>query len=268
MKVIVNADDYGLDENRTQAIQEAFRLGAITSTTAMANMPWFERAMKEADGLGFKRDIGLHINLTEGEPLTDEMRNCRELTDERGRFDNRFHLSLKGRFVLSASARRAIGNEARAQMQRYLDCGGSLMQLDSHHHVHTDASVTPILYRVAKEFGFKSARLSRNIGSGIGLVKRCYKTLWNAYSQSILPSCVDYFGSFGDFKNTWMTLPFDSRVEVMVHPLYLRNGVLDCGGELFDTEVLLSREIDFWHDAMKKDVDLVRYDGLGCDSRR
>ena len=45
-KIIVNADDFGWDENRTRAIIQAYKLGLIHTTTAMANMPWFDRAIE------------------------------------------------------------------------------------------------------------------------------------------------------------------------------------------------------------------------------
>jgi len=257
--ILVNADDYRHDEIRTRAIQEAFRLGAITATTAMANRPWFERAMKEATDLGFRDKIGLHFNISEGEPLTDEMRSCAELCDASGCFAPRFHQSFKGRLILPANATRAIRAEARAQMQKYLDCGGTLMHLDSHHHVHTDFSVTPELYDEAKKFGFVSARLSRNLCNGLPFSKRLYKVVWNAYSRRLLPARVDYFGGFGDFASCYQNLHPDAWVEVMVHPLYRKNGALSLDGELCDAEKPMTQELAFWNELVLKGLHITGY---------
>ena len=70
IRLMVNADDFGWDENRTKAILEAYRQGIVTTTTAMVNMPWFEKAIDIAKGTGLFPNIGLHLCLTEGFPLT------------------------------------------------------------------------------------------------------------------------------------------------------------------------------------------------------
>jgi len=262
MKVIVNADDYGHDENRTRAIQEAFRLGAITATTAMANRPWFEQAMREAKEQGFIGDVGLHFNLTEGEPLTDEMRNCRELCDEKGLFTCDFHRRLNTRLALPNNVRRAIRAEAEAQIVKYLDCGGTLKHLDSHHHVHTDFSVTGPLYAVACKYGFVSARLSRNCGGEMTMAKRVYKLAWNAYAGSLLPFRVRYFCAYGDFAANYRTFPCEATVEVMTHPMYGVPGSLDMKGPITDSGITLPEELLFWKEVRSKGVELVRYSAL------
>ena len=243
MRVIVNADDYGLDENRTRAIQASFRMGAITQTTAMANMPWFERAMKEARELGFVDKVGLHFNLSEGAPLSDEARNCRVLCNPEGRFDKRWHHRLGTRLRLPKSARQAIAAEAKAQIERYLDCGGRLMHLDSHHHVHTDFSVATILLPIARRYGFKSVRRSRTLGVGPSALKRVYKFFLNRYLRSQLPFAVDHFGGFGDFVADRRRLPEAAAVEIMVHPLYGRWDAPDRNGPLVDSADLPMDEV-------------------------
>ena len=82
-KIIVNADDFGWDENRTHAILQAYKLGLIHTTTAMVNMPWFFRAIEMAKGTGLIEHVGLHLCLTEGYPLTDRIRNCPRFCDEK-----------------------------------------------------------------------------------------------------------------------------------------------------------------------------------------
>ena len=43
IKLVVNADDYGIAENQTEAILAAFQRGIITSTTVMVSMPDFQQ---------------------------------------------------------------------------------------------------------------------------------------------------------------------------------------------------------------------------------
>lgn len=262
MRVIVNADDYGHDENRTRAIQAAFRMGAITATTAMANRPFFEQAMREAREQGFLADVGLHFNLTEGEPLTDEMRSCRMLCNEHGQYTAAFHRQLKTRLYLPDNVRRAIRAEAEAQIVRYLDCGGTLMHLDSHHHVHTDFSVAGPLYAVAQKYGFRSARRSRNFGRRLGLGKNIYKYFWNAYAGRRLSFSTQWFGAFGDFKKSYRSLPSEALVEVMIHPMYGYPGRLDVNGLLTDAGNPIEDEWRFWQQVSAEGVNSVRYGDL------
>ena len=81
MKLIINADDFGLSKSITDGIIDGIKNGYITSTTIMANMEYTEYAIKEAIDKNINC-IGLHINLTAGKPI---LKNS-NLTDEEGKF--------------------------------------------------------------------------------------------------------------------------------------------------------------------------------------
>lgn len=246
MKLIVNADDFGLDENRTRAICEAFKRGLVTTTTVMSNMPWFEQAMKLATAEGWLDKVGLHFNLTEGVPLTEQMRDCRELCNAQGEFNAIFHQTLTGRLWLSRGASAAIGAEAHAQIQKYLDRGGRMMHLDSHHHVHTDFSVGRILLPIAKRYGFKTCRMSRNVPRQMSFSKKVYKYLYNRWARSIIPFNADYFTDFSGFEETYAKLPPNAAVEIMTHPLYRnRDGDIADEGIFMDYRRPIEDEITF-----------------------
>lgn len=81
MKLIVNADDFGLSKGVNLGIIEAHRNGIVTSTTLMVTMNEVEDALelaKKYPNLG----IGLHLNCTLGKPLTP----CFSLIKENGEF--------------------------------------------------------------------------------------------------------------------------------------------------------------------------------------
>jgi len=65
--LIVTADDWGYDAEATDAIDECFRAGAVTSVSAMVHMSDSARAAEVAATGG--EPVGLHLNLTE--PFTD-----------------------------------------------------------------------------------------------------------------------------------------------------------------------------------------------------
>jgi predicted glycoside hydrolase/deacetylase ChbG (UPF0249 family) len=68
MQLIINADDLGYSPHRDAAIFELFRMGKITSASLIVNGPTAATASERARLVGLP--IGLHLNLTEGEPLT------------------------------------------------------------------------------------------------------------------------------------------------------------------------------------------------------
>ena len=87
MKLIINADDFGFSKSINNGIIDAYKEGLISSTTIMINMPYTCDAIskwKENSLLG----IGLHINLTQGSPISDDVKS---LVDE----NNAFHKHRK-----------------------------------------------------------------------------------------------------------------------------------------------------------------------------
>src|SRR5204863_1610925 len=66
--LVVSADELGLSAKRNQGIMEAHCKGIVTSASMLAYGPAFREAVKIAKALP-KLDIGLHLNLSDGEPL-------------------------------------------------------------------------------------------------------------------------------------------------------------------------------------------------------
>ena len=243
-KVIINADDFGWDENRTRAILQAFERGLIHTTTAMANMPWFERAIEMAKDAGLAEHVGLHLCLTEGRPLTERIRNCPRFCDSEGNFNKLFHLSLRTRLKISPEEGRAVAEEATAQMEKYRVAELPWMHLDSHHHSHTDWSIARVVMPIARKMGFKTIRRARDIGAGMGLFNRVYKTFINRYLGRTIGFEAQRFGSYRDVVGCAASLPQQVTVEMMVHPMYKVGDQLDLAGDLLDTDHPLKDVID------------------------
>ena len=107
--MIVNADDLGASAERNAAIAEAFERGLITSASLLPNGPAFDDAVALVAG----RVVGVHLNLTEGLPLTAPIaRFC----DADGYFR-----PWRGRELVVAlrpRERRAVTRELGAQVER------------------------------------------------------------------------------------------------------------------------------------------------------
>lgn len=234
MKIFVNADDWGLEPIRDKAIAECFRRDWLTSTTAVMNRPGLERATAFAHAEGFNDRIGLHINLIYDKPLTDDIKRMPLFCDNEGVFNAAFHCSTKSRLLLDADSKRAVAKEVRAQVAAYKAQGYTMMHADSHQHAHNDWSILPIIVAILKEEGFKSLRIARNIGSGMTMLKKGYKALFNSYLRMHRIAGSDYFGSISDFVASRSSIPGHSTVEIMCHPM-LTKGLSDCeDGDLTD----------------------------------
>src|SRR5687767_14262121 len=80
--LIVTADELGHSSKRNQGIIDAHCKGIVTSASMLAYGPAFREAVKIAKALP-KLDIGLHLNLSEGEPL---VLGHKTLVNPEGRF--------------------------------------------------------------------------------------------------------------------------------------------------------------------------------------
>jgi predicted glycoside hydrolase/deacetylase ChbG (UPF0249 family) len=209
-RIIVNADDFGMSAETNRAIVEGFASGVISSTTVMANMPGFEEACQLALLHRLNGKIGVHLNLTEGRPLTQPIRSLPRLCNERGMFRPRRTL-----FRLSKQERRAVETEFAAQIQACMERGIVPTHLDSHQHIHTEWPIGRVAIRVARRYGIGAIRLTRNCGPGIGWAHRLYKAAFNGRLRLYGLAKTRYFGSAADVQAVLTATRED--VEVMVH---------------------------------------------------
>ena len=158
--MIVNADDFGLSPRVNEAIVRAFDEGLISSTTVMANMPAFAEASAIARERGLLDHVGAHLVLTEGEPLTDTMRRCGRFCDADGRFT--FWRQEDRAVWLSSDERRAVAGELRAQIARCRESGLPVTHVDTHHNVHNQPGIAPLVLDAARELGVPAVRVLEN----------------------------------------------------------------------------------------------------------
>ncbi len=130
IRLIVNADDGGMDRARNRGISRAFRDGIVRGATVLANAPAFEDLVEEASrhpGLG----IGLHINISEGVPLAA---GHRTLVDAGGKFLGK--LGLFERALDGCLDPEEVRREVALQWQRLSEKVPRPTHADGHHHAH------------------------------------------------------------------------------------------------------------------------------------
>ncbi|NER65517.1 ChbG/HpnK family deacetylase [Pseudomonas sp. MAFF212427] len=211
-RVIVNADDFGLNEHTNAVILHAFHSGLISSATAMATMPAFKAACTLAQQPALRGRVGLHFNLTYGKPLSEAIRALAQFCNANGEFD--LNLSRK-RLWLGRQAREAVAAELAAQWQQCLDYGLTPSHLDSHQHVHNRWPIGEIVARFAAREGVP-IRLARNVGHNIGPAKRLFKTLLNQRLRQLARLTADHVCTPVDLRNG--LAPEHGVLEVVAHP--------------------------------------------------
>ena len=156
VRAIVNADDLGMSDLVNDAIFELMAQGRVTSATVLANAPAFGGAARRIEQ--FPRcSFGVHLNLTQFEPLT-RARRPHPLVDDRGQMSRAIERATPSPAVL-----RAAYEELCAQVERVAAAGIAITHVDSHHHVHTRPQFFPVLKAVQRRYGIRAARLSKNL---------------------------------------------------------------------------------------------------------
>ena len=233
-RLIVNADDFGMSSSVNKAILSAFDHGLISRASIMANMPGFNEACDLVREFHLEGRIGVHLNITEGRPMTEQIPKCARFCDEAGSFRSRHSV-----FSLSSDESRVVEEEFQTQVQACIDRRILPTHLDSHHHYHTEWGIGTVVIRVARKNGIRAVRLSRNCGPGISAVKRLYKTIYNQRLGLHGLARMRYFGSVRDVRTILGTARGD--VEIMVHPRLSACGMVTDMEDGEDLQTLLDK---------------------------
>jgi predicted glycoside hydrolase/deacetylase ChbG (UPF0249 family) len=160
--LIVNADDLGWTEGVNRGIAEAHGNGIVTSASLLANGAAFASGVELAratPALG----VGVHLNLSDGEPVADR-ELVTTLLNDRGEFEG------KSESLLLKLARRSvlldeIEREWDAQIQKVREVGIEPTHLDGHKHVQMLPGLFEIVLRLAKKHGIAAVRISHEESS-------------------------------------------------------------------------------------------------------
>jgi predicted glycoside hydrolase/deacetylase ChbG (UPF0249 family) len=229
-RVIINSDDFGLNETVNDAIIEAFRNGLISSTTTLVNYPegLIDGHSKLYNNKINYDSVGIHLNLTTGKPLTQSITK-NPIFCENGFFHSR--VRDKPLLFLDKKSRIDVRIEIEAQIHRFIEVMGFRpSHIDGHHHIHTEFAVFRIVMNLAKKYEIRCMRKTRNLSiDRIGIFKKIYKGLLNFLIERNFIT-TNYFGSLADLDG--QTLDSTKTYEIMVHAVFLDN----CPGVVFDDD--------------------------------
>jgi predicted glycoside hydrolase/deacetylase ChbG (UPF0249 family) len=136
-RLIVNADDWGRDQETTQRTLECVRCGAVSSVSAMVYMEDSERAADMAREHGV--DAGLHLNFTGRFSAANCSTRLLEHQDAVAKYLKRNPLT---RGVYNPWLAASFEYVVAAQIEEFTRLYGAAPErLDGHHHMHLSANV-------------------------------------------------------------------------------------------------------------------------------
>ena len=141
MKVIINADDFGLSESINDGIVHCFKQGIITSASLMVNTPYTEDAVSKIKENDLK-NIGVHLNVTYGKPVLSDVPT---LTESDGKFHYVCSLGYYARY-------EDCVRELSAQIDKFLSFGLTPSHIDYHHYLHQEPQIFKAYIEVAKKY--------------------------------------------------------------------------------------------------------------------
>ncbi len=177
-RLVLHADDFGMNDRVNAGVVLGFSQGLLTSTSVLANAPGCRAALERwkelevrfahddlpslevrrrlADSLnGF--DLGIHLNLTQGRPLTGD-RYPAPLLDRNGLFPGVFGLAAR-LATTGAKFQRQIEAELCAQIEVLVDGGISPTHLNSHQYIEILPAVAAIIPRLLRRYAIPVARV-------------------------------------------------------------------------------------------------------------
>lgn len=220
-RLVLHADDFGMNHAINRGILHAFRNGLLTSTSLLANAPHASAACREWRSLITQHqsselassnlrnsmsdsqlpfDLGIHLNLTQGQPLTGS-RFPAELLDRDGNFPgigNQFlRLQRSNPACLSA-----VASELQAQIEWMCDQGLRPTHLNGHQYIELIPGISAMIPILMSRYAIPVVRvalepsLARNVlfcgriaDWGLGLVKRYYA---NQFRRQMLEANIQF----------------------------------------------------------------------------
>lgn len=220
-QIIVNADDFGINETVTAEIEKQILLGNVSSTTVMANGACLDE-VKHFAVQHPEVSFGVHLCLSEFDSLTKSNSLMHAgLIGEDGVFIHKAVFELKG--FISEAVKNAIRDELNAQIDVVTALGFTISHADSHHHVHTIYPLKEVFADVLRRRGINRVRLGsdfRTIRMKLHARKWLQRNNLNKYYKRLFTT-TDGFYSYAEFVEAGCPMNNREIIELMCHPGHL-----------------------------------------------
>lgn len=243
MRLIFNADDFGLTEGVNLGILKAFRDGVVRSTTLMVNMPFAKDAVKIAKQ-NPELGVGVHLTITAGSPVLNKKNS---LLDAEGKFHNK---DLLYDYTVELDTEE-LYDEWKAQIEKFIQLmKDKPTHIDSHHHIHLVPKYMEVALKLAEEYNIP-IREQKWDNKKYEYVK--------LKQDFIYTNCtLDYF-----LKDERSILEEDIA-EVMCHPAFIDDHLMKISSYNVDRckelGILTSEELQNW--IKENNIELINYRDL------
>ncbi|CAM4890867.1 unnamed protein product [Rotaria socialis] len=155
--MIINADDFGYCPKRDKAIVELFQQKSISSTSLLVNGDNAYQACLYAKQ--YDIPMGIHLNLTEGRPVTNDLIEIKSLVNSNGMMHGK--LGIRYELDKGSIQQEHVEYEIINQFNRYkeLTNGQLPKHIDGHQHIHVHPMIVESVARLAKQFGINYIRV-------------------------------------------------------------------------------------------------------------
>lgn len=249
LKIIVNADDFGMSHEKNIAIDNLMRRGICTNASLVVNMPTTQEAVKLSYEGGYADKISLHLNLTVGRALSDEIKKI-PLYYDKDKFAYRPIIKINEQVYPKYI--KTIQEELEMQIKQFLSYGYELRNIDSHNWVHLRLPVWLALKPLIKKY---KIRIVRPMWEGykkpnIASVK------WSKYFTAFQPlllcykpcRIVEHSSNIEQFVLNAERLRKKKYVEVFTHPDIIDGKIMDISSSYIGKE----------RESVEKNVDMLR----------
>ena len=220
-RVVINADDFGWDDDVVDATIRCFRNGLMTSATISVTTEGATRALKFAKQ-NPQFSFGVHLCIGWGRPVSDP-RDIPSLVDRNGwLLSNHVH---RRRGVCLGLRTSEVLREFSAQLDCVAGYGVPISHVDTHGHVHKLPQVMWALRLAAKRHGISKVRLAQNMYTK---PRRRSPTYWLGGAANVVLrtmfTTTDYFfnpeilGCPGDWWSEFLHALRPGCTELGVHP--------------------------------------------------
>ena len=170
--IVINADDFGLNDHTVEWTIKGFECGALTSATIMAGMPATDKAVEYAKAHP-QFSFGFHFYLVDETPMCKAEEIPSMIDPKTGK------LWQTRKFILRNFAGlikvEDLKREMRAQYLAIKNAGVPISHVDGHGHNHRLPQSIKALAELKGELGFSKVRRCQDlsvVGGKLGLLSR------------------------------------------------------------------------------------------------
>jgi predicted glycoside hydrolase/deacetylase ChbG (UPF0249 family) len=223
MKLIINADDFGISENVNATILMLHKRGIVTSTSIVAAGENFEHAVeisRNNPNLG----IGVHLCMDGPFNIGKDYHSILNRTTKQFYNNPKIVKKLK-RFSIDESE---IYREYCLQIEKVVDHHIKISHLDSHHHMHVYFPFLKSMIKAAKKFRIPYIRTQRVLlledQSFVNYIYRCCHQFYLKRRISTIDGFYEHHINEGsDYEKNYnrifkLLTTKNSIIEIVLHP--------------------------------------------------